>query len=107
MAAADEMTIEAIWSWLLSDLPAAIVPVMLGLCLGALWTLVFGPMLGRVRCDRRNWFAYAAEAVGVFVMVVALYKLGIFTPLRILAAMVSAGIGMFLVKGIVNGDLAE
>ena len=82
-------------------------PLALGVSLGALWTLIFGPMLGRIRPDRRNWFAYAVEAVGVFVMSVVLCKIGMFSPLWLLTAMVSAGAGMFLTKAIIYGDLTE
>ena len=83
------------------------MPVYVGLCVGVLWTLIFGPWLARVRQERRNWYAYSVEAVGVFVIACVLENTYRLTPLTLLSAMILAGIGMFVTKVVKNGTIVD
>lgn len=83
---------------ILKALLSQAVPSGIGLIVGIIWTSVFGPWLDRCRPDLQNWLAYAVEAVGVFVMATVLDLLGALSPLSLLASMILAGAGMFVVK---------
>ena len=83
------------------------IPACIGLCVGLAWTLIFGPWLARVRQERRNWYAYSVEAVGVFVIDCVLENTYRLTPLTLLSAMILAGIGMFVTKVVKNGTIVD
>ena len=78
-----------------------------GLVVGIVWTVVFGPLLARVRPERRNWYAYAVEAVGVFVIACFLEHSYRLTPLTLLSGMIFAGIGMFVAKVVKYGTVID
>ncbi|MDD3092484.1 MAG: hypothetical protein PHG80_12730 [Methanoregulaceae archaeon] len=78
-----------------------------GLVVGIVWTVVFGPLLARVRPERRNWYAYSVEAVGVFVIACFLEHSYRLTPLTLLSGMIFAGIGMFVAKVIRYGTIID
>lgn len=79
---------------------SSLVMFAVGLPVGFVWTLIFAPMLDRVWPERRNWFAYAVEAVGVFLMSCVLWKIDRLSPLCLLGCMISAGTGMFIFKAL-------
>jgi len=81
------------------------IPASGGFIVGMVWTTVFGPWLGRVRRERRNWYAYSVEAVGVFVVACFLETFYRLTPLTLLSGMICAGIGMFVAKVILHGNI--
>ena len=83
------------------------IPAFVGLFVGTAWTLVFGPWLARVRPERRNWYAYSVEAVGVFVVACLLECTYRLTPLTLLSGMILAGIGMFVAKVIRYGTIID
>jgi len=83
------------------------MPVYVGLCIGVAWTVVFGPWLARVRQERRNWYAYSVEAVGVFVIACVLECTYRLTPLTLLSGMIFAGIGMFVAKVVKYGTVID
>jgi hypothetical protein len=83
------------------------IPAFVGLFVGTAWTLVFGPWLARVRSERRNWYAYSVEAVGVFVIACVLECTYRLTPLTLLSGMIFAGIGMFVAKVVKYGTVID
>ena len=83
------------------------IPMVVGLVVGTLWTVIFGPWLSMARQERRNWYAYSVEAVGVFVIACTLDCFYWLTPLTLLSGMIFAGIGMFVAKVVKYGTVID